>query len=345
VRVSIDVLATRDADDSSFLIDTGATHHLVADRSLLKDLVHLEVPLRFGLANTNTKIESTEKGTLSIGLSIGQSISVKDVYYVPAARMSISSASLCTEGWTIDLATRTISKGDVKLDLVNKGVLPYVKLARRIQNVSLVSTPLGVASAVQAESPLALEHRRLGHLGIKPLLDLAAAGELRYDNETLKSDVFTLSDCESCQRQKATRTSKGGTSPRGSEDGELVHTDTAGPFLPSPTGSEYYLALVADWSAIRMAYPLHSKPEALLHLHAFVNRLDRQLPVKVKYIRSDQGGEFTSGAALQWYLRLGLVHQTSPRYTPELNGVVECFNRTVKEMSGAMADRTPLSRY
>jgi len=245
VRVSIDVLATRDADDSSFLIDTGATHHLVADRSLLKDLVHLEVPLRFGLANTNTKIESTEKGTLSIGLSIGQSIYVKDVYYVPAARMSISSASLCTEGWTIDLATRTISKGDVKLDLVNKGVLPYVKLARRIQNVSLVSTPLGVASAVQAESPLALEHRRLGHLGIKPLLDLAAAGELRYDNETLKSDVFTLSDCESCQRQKATRTSKGGTSPRGSEDGELVHTDTAGPFLPSPDHS-YLLQLVAS---------------------------------------------------------------------------------------------------
>jgi len=114
-----------------------------------------------------------------------------------------------------------------------------------IQTVSLVSTPLSVASAVQVASPLALEHRRFGHLGLKPLLDLAVAGNLRYDHETLKSDNFTLSDCESCQRQKATRTTKDGTSPRGSEDRKLVHADIAGHSHP-PTGSEYYLALVAD---------------------------------------------------------------------------------------------------
>jgi transposase InsO family protein len=93
-----------------------------------------------------------------------------------------------------------------------------------------------------------------------------------------------------------------------------------------------------------MAYPLLSKAKALSHLQAFVNRLDRQLPVKVKCFRSDQGVEFTNGAALQRYLRLGLVHQTSPRYNPEINGVVKRFNRTVKDMSGAMAVCTPLSR-
>ncbi len=45
-HISIDVLGTRATDDSSFLSDTGTTHHLVADRSLLKKLVDLEVPLR-----------------------------------------------------------------------------------------------------------------------------------------------------------------------------------------------------------------------------------------------------------------------------------------------------------
>ena len=35
---------------------------------------------------------------------------------------------------------------------------------------------------------------------------------------------------------------------------------------------------------------LESNAEAFSHLQAFVNRLDRQLPVKVKYIRSDQEG-------------------------------------------------------
>jgi len=56
-HISIDVIGTRATDDSSFLNDTGTTHHLVADRNLLKKLVDLEVPPRFGLANTDTKIE------------------------------------------------------------------------------------------------------------------------------------------------------------------------------------------------------------------------------------------------------------------------------------------------
>lgn len=36
--------------------------------------------------------QSIEKGTIPIPLSTGQSISVRDVYYVPAAHMNILSA-------------------------------------------------------------------------------------------------------------------------------------------------------------------------------------------------------------------------------------------------------------
>jgi len=89
---------------------------------------------------------------------------------------------------------------------------------------------------------------------------------------------------------------------------------------------------------------LESNAEALSHLQAFVNRLDRQLPVKVKYIRSDQEGSSQAEPPFNCTSALGLFHQTRPRYTPELNGVVESFKRTAKKMSGAMADRTPLSR-
>ena len=42
----------------------------------------------------------------------------------------------------------------------------------------------------------------------------------------------------------------------------------------------------------------------------------------------------------------GIAHQVSPRYAPELNGIIERFNRTVKEMISAMLDTTPLAhRY
>lgn len=46
--------------------------------------------------------------------------------------------------------------------------------------------------------------------------------------------------------------------------------------------------------------------------------------------------------ALDFYKSTGILHQTSPRYTPGLNGVVERFNRTVKAMTVVMIDDTRL---
>ena len=34
--------------------------------------------------------------------------------------------------------------------------------------------------------------------------------------------------------------------------------------------------------------------------------------------------------------KLGIVHQVTTSYTPQLNGVAERFNRTIKEMASAM---------
>lgn len=65
--------------------------------------------------------------------------------------------------------------------------------------------------------------------------------------------------------------------------------------------------------------------------------IDRQSNVK-----SDQGGEFSSTIAQDFLNTAGIIHQESPRHTPELNGVAERFNRTIKEMISAMVDGTGL---
>jgi len=47
-HVSFDVLATRDADDSSFLIDTGAIHHVgIRTEDLIKGFVSRGLDLDF----------------------------------------------------------------------------------------------------------------------------------------------------------------------------------------------------------------------------------------------------------------------------------------------------------
>ena len=59
-------------------------------------------------------------------------------------------------------------------------------------------------------------------------------------------------------------------------------------------------------------------------------------PRAVRFVRSDGGGEFGSLEAQAWYRETGIQHQVSPPYTPELNGVIERFMRTAKEMITAM---------
>jgi hypothetical protein len=71
-------------------------------------------------------------------------------------------------------------------------------------------------------------------------------------------------------------------------------------------------------------------------LKEFIAKVQRQLGEKVRFIRSDNGGEFDSGDAQGWYRSRGIIHQRSTVYTPELNGTVERFIRTAKEMMSTM---------
>ena len=50
-----------------------------------------------------------------------------------------------------------------------------------------------------------------------------------------------------------------------------------------------------------------------------------------KILRSDGGGEFCSKEIEDWLAKAGIVHQVTPPYTPQLNGVAERTNRTVVE--------------
>lgn len=122
----------------------------------------------------------------------------------------------------------------------------------------------------------------------------------------------------------------------------MVHVDIAGPFDVSAAGSRYYNATVSDFTKVHCVVPVPTKCFRFPAIKDFVQRIQRQSGTPVKVIRSDGGLEFVSKDALDFYKSTGIFHQTSPRYTPELNGVVEKFNRTVKEMMSAMIDDRPL---
>lgn len=67
---------------------------------------------------------------------------------------------------------------------------------------------------------------------------------------------------------------------------------------------------------------------------AYKNEVENQLNRKIKRIRSDRGGEYV---LLNDYCeKYGIIHEITPPYSPESNGVAERKNRTLKEMMNCL---------
>ena len=110
----------------TWVVDSGATHHITACRELLRDTRKLEEPKMFGLADRTASMKASEVGEVHVRLGSGRRITLKDVYYVPASRVSLLSlSSLLKHGWTVDMRDGggTIKRGKERLTLRKDGPL------------------------------------------------------------------------------------------------------------------------------------------------------------------------------------------------------------------------------
>ena len=62
-----------------------------------------------------------------------------------------------------------------------------------------------------------------------------------------------------------------------------------------------------------------------------IAHVERQQNRKLQRLRSDGGGEFLSNEFRKFLRRKGIIHEISPPYTPEYNGVVERHQRSINE--------------
>ena len=57
---------------------------------------------------------------------------------------------------------------------------------------------------------------------------------------------------------------------------------------------------------------------------------------KIKFLRSDRGGEYLSYESGLHLIQCGIVSQLTPPGTPQCNGVSECHNHTLLDMVRSM---------
>ncbi|KAE8689304.1 paired amphipathic helix protein Sin3-like 3-like [Hibiscus syriacus] len=216
-----------------------------------------------------------------------------------------------------DETLKIVGKGDIRLNLMEKDIeQPFQAVIGRL--------PKEHSSADRKSN---LWHQRLGHMSEKGRKTLLSKGKL----SDLKSIDVGL--CEDCifGKQKKVSFAKIGKTPK-AEKLELVHTDVWGPSsVPSLAGSLYYVTFIDDSTRNVWVYFLKKKSEVFDTFRKWKAMMENESGLKVKRLRSDNGGEYRNRRFRDFCANNGIKMETTVPMTSQQNGVAERMNRTLNE--------------
>jgi transposase InsO family protein len=89
---------------------------------------------------------------------------------------------------------------------------------------------------------------------------------------------------------------------------------------------------------------LRTKDEALDYFKIYKAEVENQLERKIKHLRSDCGGEYFPKIFDEFYEEHDIIHERTPPYSPQSNGVAERKNRTLSDLVNSMLDTAGLSK-
>ncbi|KAJ9544153.1 hypothetical protein OSB04_023860 [Centaurea solstitialis] len=101
-------------------------------------------------------------------------------------------------------------------------------------------------------------------------------------------------------------------------------------------GYRYFITFTDDFSRYGYVYLMRHKSESFERFKEFQNEVQNQLDKRIKFLRSDRGGEYLSDEFDNHLMECGIVSQLTPPYTPQMNGVSERRNRTFLDMVRTM---------
>ena len=78
-------------------------------------------------------------------------------------------------------------------------------------------------------------------------------------------------------------------------------------------------------------YPIKRKADVFPVFKVFKARVELESEKKIKCLRTDNGGEYTSDEFDKFCQQEGIKRQLTVAYTPQQNGVAERMNRTLLE--------------
>lgn len=305
--------------ENDWYIDSGASNHMTPHANILANKQNCEVTEIKAANGESMKVNGTGTTTLMIN---NNKIDVKNVLHVPGLSVNLLSVSKIVEhGNTV---TFDRNKG-CTISNSNNEIIANCKPNNGIYKFNEGNMTCLIA---KNDDNALLWHRRLGHVNLqclKKMREEAIGVKFNDDGSDIKN-------CETCAQAKQFVKPFHASETKSKNILELIHSDLCGPMETQSIGhAKYILTFIDDLSKKVFVYFLKSKSDVLHAFIEFRKYIELQMELKIKMIRTDNGGEYCSVEFEKYCKGNGIQHQLTTAYTPQQNGVAERMNRTLIE--------------
>ncbi|GJT59508.1 retrovirus-related pol polyprotein from transposon TNT 1-94 [Tanacetum coccineum] len=266
-------------------IDTGATRHVCADKSMFHSFRAVDNGQKLYMGNSATD-DIKGEGDVVLKMTSEKELKLTNVLYVPEIHKNLVS------GWLLNkFGFRLVFESDKFVLSKNQMYVGrgYAMNGMFKLNVMVVKNEINKmnSSAYLIESSN-VWHGRLGHVNfnlMRRLIKFNCIPNFHIDSKY---------KCETCVEAKLTRTSFKSVK-RKTEPLDMVHTGICDlKSLPTKGGNKYFITFIDDCTKYCYVYLLKSKDEAIGKFVLYKTEVESQLGKKIKVVRSDRGGEYVS---------------------------------------------------
>jgi hypothetical protein len=307
--------------EDTWLIDSSASKHMTGQRDILFFLTEKKFSHKVTLGD-DYQYPIKGVGESNYKLNSGTPMKMKDVLYVPGLTKNLLSiSSLENKGFKI-----AFIDGEFLMWAKGKTMKEAIVIGKEEGGLYKLKSHSEAAMTHAIENPCELWNTILAHINYKALSYVCKAirgiPELKVDHEGV---------CNGCAQGKniknpfPNRDSKAGVL-------ELIHSDVCGP-MPSSSisGYVYYVSFIDDYSHKTRVYFLKSKDEVFSKFKEFKALIENISERKIKILRSNNGGEYTSKEFVNYCKDVGIKRELTTPYNPQKNGVAEINNITIME--------------
>jgi hypothetical protein len=305
-------------DHTSYVIDSGASSHMVCTKKHMSDLVKIDGhPIRTA---GGVVVNATHQGTLRLGTLV-----LPDVLYAPSLGFNLLSVRLLAKaGYTTHFSADgkcTISDAD--------GKVVYEIAGASLYHLKASNSSTSLVAKHTADDILYL-HRSLGHLNWFDVWWLGRHGFLGSEWTDLVNPKAMEILCAACIMGKGYRLPSPPSDIHALRAHLSLHSDIWGPTKhKSIGGSRYFMVCYDDYTHHIELYFLKEKSEAYEAFKSYLALVENQCNAKIKNVRSDNGGEYTSKKYLELLAANGIEAHPVPPAAHAQNGRAERVNRTV----------------